>query len=254
MARWLVGKVWARAEFVLWSLRNPGRPFKDFYADSIACAFANRKQHASLGPNLKPGSARRSKGTFDWLLKQGVQPHDVVVDYGCGTLRIGAYFIQYLDADCYVGMDIDDRILSVGRSLLPRALLESKRPTLEVISPQSIDCIVARAPKWVFSKGVVQHIPPDDLHDYFLNISRLVHAGATGFFRTRTAPVAKRISTKTWVHGVGQLKAIALCYGIALRRVDAQRSIFKLTPADRGDSVPNFKSVKESYAKMSVNP
>src|SRR5262249_38259838 len=112
MAWRIVGSALPHAKFFFWSLRNPGRSFQNFYADGIARAFANKKQHASLGPYLKPGSAQSAKGTFNWLLRQGVRPHDIVVDYGCGTLRIGAHFVQYLDADCYIGMDIDERILS----------------------------------------------------------------------------------------------------------------------------------------------
>src|SRR5262245_37143245 len=217
--------------FVLWSLRNPGRSFTDFYADRVTSSIARGKRHSSLGPKLKPGSIEGANRTFFWLLRQGVQPNDMVVDYGCGTLRIGVLLIEFLDADCYIGMDIDERILNLGRSALPPTLVESKRPNLEVISPESLDRIAAKCPKWVFSKGVLQHVPPHELHEYFLRLSYLIHAGATGFIRVRVASAAKRLGPKTWVHGLSQLEATASCYRMAFKRIDF-KEFYRLTTLD----------------------
>src|SRR5262245_60024883 len=91
-----------RAKFYLWYLRNPGRSFKTCYADSVVNSISSGKEHASLGANLK----RSGAGTFAWLLAQGIQPNDLVVDYGCGTLRIGGQLIKFLEAERYVGLDI----------------------------------------------------------------------------------------------------------------------------------------------------
>src|SRR5262245_25729949 len=217
--------------FVLWSLRNPGRSFTDFYADRVISSIANGKRHSSLGPNLKPGSSEGANRTFFWLLRQGVQPNDIVVDYGCGTLRVGVLLIEYLDADRYVGMDIDERILNLGRSALTPTLVESKHPTLELISAESLDRIAGKGPKWVFSKGVLQHVPPNELHEYFLRLSCLIHAGATGFIRVRVASAVKRLGPKTWVHGLSQLEATALCYRMTFKRFDL-KEFYRLTSLD----------------------
>jgi len=111
-------------------LRNPGRSFKEFYADRVAKYLNSGKRHPSLGLNLKLGAIEKAPGTFAKLVTQGIQPNDTVVDYGCGTLRVGTFFIEFLDADRYVGMDIDRRILETGRNRLPPALFDSKRPSL----------------------------------------------------------------------------------------------------------------------------
>src|SRR5262245_54946314 len=228
---WGLGRLKSQFKFRLWSLRNPGRSFQDFYADCVVRDIENGERHASLGPILKPGSFEGANRTFDWLLGQGMQPSDIVVDYGCGTLRIGVLFIEFLDADRYVGMDIDERILDLGRSALPPAIVDSKRPILEIISPESLDRIAARGPKWVFSTGVLQHVPPNELHEYFMRLSCLVHAGATGFIRTRVAPTVKKLGAKTWVHGLSQLEATALCYRMAFRQIEG-KGFFQLTPLD----------------------
>jgi hypothetical protein len=228
---WLLfsgAKLKSQVRFRLWSLRNPGRRFTDYYAESVMRTLSSGKPHASLGPKLKSGSRDAAKNKFDWLVSQGVQPKDIVVDYGCGTLRIGVLLIEYLDANCYIGMDIDERILDLGRASLATTLREAKRPTLEIISSESLQHIAARRPKWVFSKGVLHHVPPKQLHEYFNNVSRLIHVGATGFVATRTASTSKQLSSTTWVHGLNQLEATALSYGMTFERVDQKGSIFKL--------------------------
>jgi trans-aconitate methyltransferase len=131
-------------------------------------ALSGKRKHASLGPKLVEGSEDHAHKRFDELVAQGIKPSDTVVDYGCGTLRLGVRFIDYLDADRYVGLDIDDRIIAAGRDHLRADLVEAKRPVLEVISPQSL----ARA--WIFSNGVLPHVPPDHLNAYFTNLARLV--------------------------------------------------------------------------------
>jgi SAM-dependent methyltransferase len=134
---WWAIKCWLPyAQFGLWSLKNPGLSFKQFYADCAANSLATNKSHASLGPNLRPGRAASARRTFERLLTYGIRPDDTVVDYGCGTLRLGALFIEYLLADRYIGLDIDQRILTAGREQLADNIVETKRPTLEVINKE----------------------------------------------------------------------------------------------------------------------
>jgi SAM-dependent methyltransferase len=157
---WWAIKCWLPyAQFGLWSLRNPGLSFKQFYAECAANSLAINKSHASLGPNLRPGRIASARRTFERLLTYGIRRDDTVVDYGCGTLRLGALFIEYLETDRYIGLDIDQRILAAGRGQLADDIVETKRPILEVISKESLARVAARKPRWVCSKGVLQHVP-----------------------------------------------------------------------------------------------
>ena len=44
---------------------------------------------------------------FDFLLESGLQPHHKLLDIGCGCLRGGIHFINYLEASNYSGLDIN---------------------------------------------------------------------------------------------------------------------------------------------------
>ena len=88
MTWWLIRHPISSTHFALWSLRNPGRSFKEFYADRVAKYLNSGKRHPPLGSNLKLGAIEKVPGTFAKLVTQGIQPNDTVVDYGCGTLRL----------------------------------------------------------------------------------------------------------------------------------------------------------------------
>ena len=131
----------------------PALPLKSSMLTALQTPFLGKEQHPSLGPHLKPGGTSGALNTFNKLVSQGIRPSDTLVDYGCGTLRVGSLFIEHLEAGHYIGMDIDQRILADGLNQLPAELVESKRPTLEVISPDSLARVAARQPRWVCSKG-----------------------------------------------------------------------------------------------------
>jgi hypothetical protein len=175
-----------RIKFALWSWRNPGKTFSEFYAECAAAALEGKKKHASLGPSLKAGRHEKAAGTFKQLVAQGIAPTDTVVDYGCGTLRVGRSFIELLEPDRYIGMDIDHCILDVGRRNLPPELIAYKRPTLEVISGESLIRVAARKPKWIFA-GVLQHVPPTELNE-FLQTWLISYTPAPSLFCLHVAP------------------------------------------------------------------
>jgi cyclopropane fatty-acyl-phospholipid synthase-like methyltransferase len=213
------GKV-KKDQFALWLKDNPSGTFKEFYAESVTDALLGKKSHASLGPKLTTRSIDKARRVFDEVIAQRIRPSDTLVEYGCGTLRLGMLLIEFLEPDRYIGLDIDERILASGRSRLPTELVASKRPVLKVISPESVRDVAAKQPRWVCSKGVIRHVAPTDLDEYFENLSCLVHAGATGLLSARLGPKSEQIATKTWVYDFGSLQIAAARHGMKLEPRD----------------------------------
>lgn len=220
--------VFPRLGYLVWAWRNPGKSFKDFYAESVTTALEGKKEHASLGPLLKDGRDQAVRRIFKQLISQGISPADTVVDYGCGTLRIGRPFIEFLDADRYVGMDIDERILDAGRRSLPAELIVSKQPTLAVITHESVMRVAERKPRWIFAKGVLQHVPPSELNEFFANLAQLIHSGAVGFLYARCGKESTVLSAKSWRHDFGQLEGSAARYGMKLDTPTQARQFMRL--------------------------
>ena len=51
---------------------------------------------------------------FDFMRKHGLQPGDVLCDIGCGSLRGGRLFIEYLDRGNYLGLDGEAELVELG--------------------------------------------------------------------------------------------------------------------------------------------
>lgn len=200
--------------FFCWRHKNPGKGFKEYYVESVLPALHGDKKHASLGSDLKPERLASARWTFARLVKLGIHPSDVVVDYGCGTLRVGRLFIDFLDPDKYIGLDIDERILEAASQSLSPDIHALKRPTLEVINSLAVERAAARRPRWLLAKGVVQHVPPKGLPEFFGNISQLVRWGGTAIVVARFSKRARVISTKSWLHSRAELEAIAAVNGL----------------------------------------
>ena len=232
MLVWWVIKSWLPyAQFGLWSLKNPGLSFKQFYADCAANSLATNKCHASLGPNLRPGRAASARRTFERLLAHGIRPDDTVVDYGCGTLRLGGLFIEYLEPDRYIGLDIDRRILAAGRAQLAGDIVETKRPTLDVISKESLARVAARKPAGFARRGCCSTcrlrswttILPASL------LSFTPAPPACCFHRIE--PESRRVSVKTWAHDFDQLHATAKGHGMQLGKLKWRGRFMELRAA-----------------------
>lgn len=55
---------------------------------------------------------------LDFLRSQGLEPHHMLLDMGCGALRGGVHFIPFLDPGHYCGVDINPSLVEAGRTEL----------------------------------------------------------------------------------------------------------------------------------------
>lgn len=51
---------------------------------------------------------------FNFLKKMGLLPHHSLIDVGCGSLRGGVHFIEYLDKFNYFGTEINNTLVEIG--------------------------------------------------------------------------------------------------------------------------------------------
>ena len=69
---------------------------------------------------------------FDFLLEHGLQPQHKLLDIGCGCLRGGIHFINYLEANNYYGLDINESLIKAAWHEVKLAQLAAKNPQLLV--------------------------------------------------------------------------------------------------------------------------
>jgi hypothetical protein len=151
---------------------------------------------AALEPNFwEAGESKARK------LLEAMAPArgDKVLEYGCGSLRIGAHFIRHLDPGCFMGMDVIAGFYELGVTAIGPEMMGEKAPRLSVIDEAGLAQGEAFAPDFLYSNVVCVHVHPDEIEDYFRNLARLAHKqGARLVFNARLTEQPVRFEFDGW--------------------------------------------------------
>jgi hypothetical protein len=192
------------AQFKLWQWRHPGATFKDYFGEVVSAHVKQGRSHPTLGEHLHGGKfGEFGQDAFNRIVKFGLLPDDVCVDYGCGTLRVGVHFIRHLNRGNYWGLDIHRSLLDEGARLIGEKLMSEKEPHLCVLSPSSVGLAAEAKPKLLFSIAVLIHVHPDELEEYFRNIVAIIgrsgRAIMTGKWSTGKT---EQLALLSWAHSL----------------------------------------------------
>lgn len=99
---------------------------------------------------------------FEFLLENGLRPGHQLCDVGCGALRGGLKFIEYLDASNYCGLDVNESLIQAGLIELKAAGLEAKAPQLLVDDKFRVSRF-ERDFDFALSVSVFTHLPMNDI-------------------------------------------------------------------------------------------
>jgi SAM-dependent methyltransferase len=108
-----------------------------------------------------------------WLKTMALKKTQRLIEYGCGSLRLGAHFIRYLEPGRFFGMDVVSGFYETGLEALGPAMVAEKKPRLGVIDEATLADGVAFAADFVCSNTVCVHVHPDEIQQYFRNLVRL---------------------------------------------------------------------------------
>ena len=132
---------------------------------------------------------------FDFLRANGLSPSSKLLDIGCGCLRGGVYFVEFLDPGNYYGMDISEQLLDAGYDLelknrglrhkLPRANLVTDGEFRFTKFPVTFDIAIAQS--------LFTHLPADLVRLCLSRLSASMKRGGslfgTFFFVSENHPV-----------------------------------------------------------------
>jgi len=186
--------------------KNPGATFAEYYVAGALSKIRDGRELATLGPSLRPHKNgltadyhTAGSSTFRRYRKlTSLKPEQKLIDYGCGSLRIGQHFIQYLEPNHYFGLDVTRDFIAIGEGLLA-SLVEEKRPNLAAIGPASLAAAEAFGADVVYSCAVCCHVHPTEADAYFGNLRRLAgKSGAVLAFNVMMAPAPVRYHKSGW--------------------------------------------------------
>ena len=193
--------------------------------------------HSTIGGNLRSGEFERAgRDEFSELVKHGLQPDHLCVDFGCGTLRVGQHLIRYLGPSAYWGLDIAEHLLDTGRSLIGSDLIAEKTPNLRVISSDSVAEVASKRPQMLFSLKVMQHVHPEELREYLQNVVTIIGpSGRALIFSKWSESGTVQYHPMGWAHAFATIEGAITGLGARVSIVRAKRKSLPLAGA--GDAL-----------------
>lgn len=144
------------------------------------------------GPEKAVGGFDKGIGKLqlNFLCNKGLGPSNSLLDLGCGSLRGGEYFIDYLNRGNYTGMDISAKAIQAGTNRLEE-LVTKKNPTFVVnddLTFQNND--LANSYDYAIAQSVFTHLPPKQIEECFSHIGTVVDGKfyATFFDEPKSSP------------------------------------------------------------------
>jgi SAM-dependent methyltransferase len=125
---------------------------------------------------------------LDFLIAQGLQPSDRLLDVGCGCLRAGLHFIRYLEPGHYFGIDRNASLLeAAGRVELARAGLADRRPHLLVNERFELGRF-GQTFRFALANSVFTHLPLNAIERCLVNVGAVLEPGGRFFASYLEAP------------------------------------------------------------------
>ena len=189
----------AKRRFELWLKEHPGGRFSDYYVSRVLKKLHVRKEHPTLGRHYRLKTPEDTNSVLEYLKGDGLEPSHKVVDYGCGSLRLGRHFIQFLEPEHYWGVDVSEEFFRMGLEGIDPDLVAERKPRLGAISPEQLAEIRADGPDYVFAMGVLFHVPPEELTLFFNEICSVAHEGTRIYIACMFAKTEVQVSWSTWL-------------------------------------------------------
>lgn len=123
---------------------------------------------------------------FDFMVSQGLTPQSTLLDVGCGALRGGLHFVQYLDDGKYYGIDINKSLLKAGEQELGWAGVDKQ------VHLHQTDDFDASGFGVQFDYGIsvslLTHLTANQIVYCFMQMRRVMHKDSRFFFTIFEVP------------------------------------------------------------------
>ena len=94
----------------------------------------------------------------EFLVTQGLMPWHQLLDVGCGPLRAGIHFVDYLEPGHYYGIEINQSLLDVGYQQELPAPLRERLPRDHLRATDRFDCDFGVKFDYAIANSVFTHI------------------------------------------------------------------------------------------------
>ena len=115
---------------------------------------------------------------FDYLVGQGLQPGDRMLEIGCGSLSAGHLFIDYLSTGNYYGIDISPDKLIAAQRIITEFGLQAKLPHLTLVAPFDLKFLPASRFTVIHAHNLFARAPVEMIGAYLAQVRRVMTTDA----------------------------------------------------------------------------
>ena len=126
------------------------------------------------------------------LKKLGLIESSTVMEIGCGPLTAGLPVIEFLDPNCYVGVDVRSSVLDCAWQVIGKNGLSLKNPQLIRSDNFADDELGDRRFDFIWSFSVLYHLSDEILDRYFAAVAKRIG-------RIAVANVQTYMDDSTWL-------------------------------------------------------
>jgi SAM-dependent methyltransferase len=141
---------------------------------------AAQSPEAAVGSRTHKRWIRLGEMQFIYLKNHGLMPEHYMLEIGCGNLRAGRLFIEYLGEGHYSGIDISPDILVAAEKTVAQYGLAAKRPSLTLVTDNKFDLFADWSFDVIHAHSVYSHCPINVIDECFANVGRILKP--SGYF------------------------------------------------------------------------
>jgi SAM-dependent methyltransferase len=191
------------------------------YYRAVMRSDAARSHEAAVGSDTHESWLELGQLQFDYLREHGLKPADELLEIGCGNLRAGHLFVDYLEPGHYYGIDISPDILFAAQQTVARFGLRDKLPHLTLIRDLRLEFLPDAHFDVVHAHSVFSHSPIEVIEECLAHVGRVLKPG--GFFDftfDRTEGAEHQVLHEDFYYRTETLTALAERHGLAARFMD----------------------------------
>jgi SAM-dependent methyltransferase len=191
------------------------------YYRAVMRSDAARSHEGAVGSKTRDSWLKIGRLQFDFLLSHGLTPAARMLEIGCGNLRAGRLFIDYLDVGNYYGIDISPEILLAAQDTVTEFGLQGKLPHLTLVRDMGLAFLPAGQFDVVHAHSVFSHSPVSVIDECLSKIGRIM--APDGFFDftfDRTSGEEHQVLREDFYYRTETLVELAAKYGLTARFMD----------------------------------
>lgn len=116
--------------------------------------------------------------TFMTLLRQGMLPDSIVLDYGCGVMRLGYWIMRFLDTGHYFAIEPNSKHLSIGKEvIIGEDLIQAKQPKFSESGDFDLSVFGDVRFNYIVARSVFTHFTPAAIRKVLLHLPNVLAPG-----------------------------------------------------------------------------